>query len=55
MSLARDLLIAGEKDTVLEFFRLMAISWPREAVQFGKWSDEVRSGRTPDFGMYLVY
>jgi hypothetical protein len=55
MTLARDLLNAGEKDTVLEFFRLMAISWPRESVQFGKWADQVRAGEKPEFGVYLFY
>jgi len=55
MTLARDLLNAGEKDSVLEFFRLMAISWPRETVQFGKWADQVRAGSKPDFSVYLVY
>jgi hypothetical protein len=55
MTLARDLLNEGEGDTVLEFFRLMAISWPRESVQFGKWADQVRAGGKPDFGVYLVY
>ena len=55
MTLARDLLNAGEKDTVLEFFRLMAISWPRETVQFGKWADQVRAGEQPNFGVYLLY
>jgi len=39
----------------LWFFRLMAISWPRETVQFGNWADQVRAGSKPDFGVYLVY
>jgi len=55
MTLARDLLNAGEKDTVLEFFRLMVISWPRESVQLGEWADRVRAGGKPDFGVYLMY
>ena len=55
LKLAKSLLDAGERDAVLEFFGLMPSSWPNESLQFAKWSEDVRSGRKPDFGMYLIY
>ena len=57
MSLARDLLEKGERETVLQYFELCRKFWDR-SVSLGKldqWTKEVKAGQIPDFGGNLVY
>ena len=51
MELARDLIEAGEREAVLEYFELCSRFWDPE--RLGAWGDLVRAGRTPDFGANL--
>lgn len=53
MRLAADLLERGEREVVLEYFRLCASFWPREELK--DWAALVEDGRTPDFGANLIY
>ena len=55
MSLAKDLLEKGEKEVVLEYFRLCSQFWERGKDSLDKWSVLVRGGRIPDFGANLYY
>jgi hypothetical protein len=52
MSLAKDLLEKGERQVVLDYFALCKKFW-----NFGRldeWSQQVKEGKTPDFGANLV-
>ena len=55
MSLAKDLLAKGEKDTVLAYFELCGKFWTMGADRLKQWAEEVKNGATPDFGANLVY
>ncbi|HWF19582.1 MAG TPA: hypothetical protein VG754_09945 [Verrucomicrobiae bacterium] len=55
MSLAQDLLLKGEKDTVLEYFNLCSKFWSKNFSKLDQWSSDVKAGRMPDFGANLVY
>ncbi len=55
MSLAKDLLEKGERDVVLEYFELCRKFWQMERGRLDQWSQEVKSGKIPDFGANLVY
>ena len=55
MSLAKDLLEKGERDTVLEYFQLCRKFWDMDRGRLDQWSQEVKSGKIPDFGANLVY
>ena len=55
MSLARDLIEAGERDTVLEYFNLCKRFWSLHRGRLDDWSALVKAGRMPDFGANLVY
>lgn len=47
MSLAEALLIAGERQAVLEYFDLCQTFWPKE--KLSKWKKEMEAGKIPDF------
>ena len=53
MRLAADLLERGEREVVLEYFRLCANFWPRDELK--DWAALVEAGEAPDFGANLVY
>jgi hypothetical protein len=53
MSLARDLLERGERDTVLQYFERCGRFWQVDTLK--QWSDEVTAGRIPNFGANLIY
>jgi len=53
MSLAKDLLDKGERDVVLKYFELCRRFWKMDRGRLDKWSQEVRDGETPDFGVSL--
>jgi tetratricopeptide (TPR) repeat protein len=55
MSLAKDLLEKGERETVLQYFGLCRKFWEMGGEQLDQWSQEVEAGRIPDFGANLVY
>lgn len=55
MSLARDLLLAGETDAVLEHLEDCRTLWEMGSESLDRWRDEVRIGRIPDFGANLDY
>lgn len=55
MSLAKDLLTAGERDSVLQFFDLIAKFWKMPFAKLEIWTATVRGGGIPDFGANLNY
>jgi hypothetical protein len=55
MSLAKDLLEKGERDTVLQYFELCRKFWTMDYGKLDDWSQEVKAGKVPNFGANLVY
>jgi hypothetical protein len=55
MSLAKDLLEKGERDTVLQYFGICRKFWTMDNGNLDQWSKEVKAGEIPDFGANLVY
>ena len=55
MSLAKDLIDKGERDVVLEYFELCRKFWKMEGGRLDQWSQEVKTGKSPNFGANLVY
>ncbi len=55
MSLAKDLLLKGEKQVVLEYFELCRKFWEMHPGKLDQWSQEVKDGKIPDFGANLFY
>jgi hypothetical protein len=55
MSLANDLLQAGERDVVIEYFDLCRVFWRDGHPQLDQWTTDVRAGKTPQFGANLIY
>ncbi|MGB8368306.1 MAG: hypothetical protein ACLPYZ_05815 [Limisphaerales bacterium] len=55
MSLAKDLLEKGERDTVLQYFELCHRFWRMDYGKLDDWSQEVKAGKIPNFGANLVY
>jgi Tfp pilus assembly protein PilF len=55
VTLARDLLARGERDTVLEFFQRCGKFWTMGADTLKQWTQTVKSGGTPDWGPNLNY
>lgn len=55
MSLAKDLLAKGQTNTVLQYFSLCRSFWSMDYGKLSQWSNDVASGRSPDFGANLVY
>ncbi len=55
MSLALDLLLAGERDAVLEHFIRCREFWKFHPEKLDGWMQEVMAGKTPDFGANLIY
>jgi beta-lactamase regulating signal transducer with metallopeptidase domain/tetratricopeptide (TPR) repeat protein len=57
MALAKELLEKGQTNAVLEFFQACENFWPKYGGEdkLAKWSDEVKAGKTPDFGANLAY
>lgn len=50
MSLARDLLLNGERETVLQYFELCGKFWSNGTERLALWTEDVKAGRMPDFG-----
>jgi hypothetical protein len=57
MALAKELLEKGEKDVVLEYFKLCSKFWKseRHLQKLKEWSAEVKEGKMPDFRANLNY
>ncbi|HEV3240561.1 MAG TPA: RNA polymerase subunit sigma-24, partial [Casimicrobiaceae bacterium] len=55
MSLAKDLLEKGERDTVLQYFELCRKFWKLDYGNLDRWAQEVGAGKIPEFGANLVY
>lgn len=55
MQLALELLQAGRKDAVLEYFRLCGTFWQLGQSQLRTWSIDIENGRLPAFGGNLLY
>jgi TonB family protein len=55
MTLAKELLEKGDRDTVLEYFSLCANFWTRGGSRLAAWEQDVRDGKMPNFGANLVY
>ena len=59
MRLALELLKAGQKEPVREYFRLCSAFWEmdreRRPGQLDRWTEDIESGRLPDFGANLLY
>ena len=55
MSLARDLLEKGERETVLQYFELCREFWEMGQRNLDQWAADVKAGRTPEFGANLFY
>jgi hypothetical protein len=54
MSLANDLLAKGERQVVQDFLEQCRRLWLSNVGQLDKWIEEVKSGKTPDFGPNLT-
>lgn len=55
MSLAKDLLEKGERETVLQYFELCRKFWEMDRGRLDDWSQVVKADKIPDFGANLVY
>jgi Flp pilus assembly protein TadD len=55
MTLAKELLEAGEKDTVLRYFALCGKFWKSGTDRLDDWTKEVKAGLVPKFGANLAY
>jgi len=55
MSLAKQLLEAGERDTVVEYLDFCRKFWQMDFGKLDYWTAQVRAGEVPDFGANLTY
>jgi hypothetical protein len=55
MTLAKDLLLKGENEVVLQYFDLCRRFWKRHTDTLDSWTEDVKHGRLPEFGANLVY
>jgi hypothetical protein len=55
MLLAKELLKKGERETVLEYFKLCGKFWDMGEEKLAEWSELVKQEKTPDFGANLKY
>lgn len=55
MSLAKDLILEGERTVVVEYFELCRKFWEMDRGRLDEWSRELKAGKTPNFGANLVY
>jgi hypothetical protein len=51
MPLARELLLRGEQETVLQVFEDCKRFWKLDRGRLDQWSEDVRAGRLPLFGI----
>jgi hypothetical protein len=55
MSLAHDLLLAGEREAVLDFLKACEAFWPDHEDELAEWTMYIEAGRLPDFGANMNY
>jgi hypothetical protein len=55
MSLAKDLLIAGERDSVVDFLDECANFWKADGGRLSDWKKTIQSGEMPNFAPNLNY
>lgn len=55
MTLAKELLEKGESGSVLQYLELCKNFWEGQQQKLDDWSNEIRNGKTPDFGANLRY
>lgn len=55
MTLARDLLVRGEREAVLDYFHLCSRFWRLHEDRLDAWTATVKAGGIPDFRANLVY
>jgi hypothetical protein len=55
MSLAKDLLEAGDRAPVLEFLEVSRKSWTHDGGRPAAWEQTIRAGGVPNFGPNLLY
>jgi len=55
MSLAKDLLEAGDREPVLEFLEASRKSWTDNRHQLDTWERTIKAGGIPNFGPNLLY
>jgi len=55
MSLAKDLLIAGERDSVVDFLDECANFWKADGGKLSDWKNTIQSGGIPNFAPNLNY
>jgi hypothetical protein len=55
MGFAKEMLEAGEKEAVLEYFRLCRAFWEMGQDQLDVWERMVREGKSPRFGANMLY
>jgi hypothetical protein len=55
MSLAKELLEKGERETVVKYFDECAAFWTHDQGKLAQWTAQVKAGETPQFGANLVY
>lgn len=55
MTLAKELLEKGQSEAVLHYLELCEHFWEGHRQQLDEWRDEIRKGKTPDFGANLRY
>ena len=54
VSLAKALLIRGEREIVVEYLEKCKTLWPKGGKTIDLWLAVIRAGATPDFGSHLV-
>lgn len=55
MTLAKELLEAGEKETVLKYIELCEEFWDLHMEKLMLWEEKISNGEVPNFGANLVY
>lgn len=55
MTLAKELLEKGERDTVIAYLQSCAKFWKMGGAELQTWIATIKYGGTPDFGANLVY
>jgi len=55
MKLAKELLLVGEKETVLQYLEDCSKFWESGKDLLDKWTADINEGRTPEFEPNLTY
>lgn len=55
MSLAKDLLLKGESEIVLQYFERCRKFWKKDHGKLDTWTESIRSGKIPEFKANLMF